>query len=72
MGGLTFSGAAVSLRAAEDEAGFLADNAGPWPTLVNEEGAQVVVGADSGVVLEWLLWNEGGNVVVRVRVRGCG
>lgn len=65
MGELTFGGTALSLRAAEDEAGFFADNAGPWPTIVNEEGAQVVVEDNSGVALEWLLWNEGGSVVVR-------
>ena len=65
MGDLEFSGTAVSLWAAEDEVGFLADTAGPWPAMVNEEGAQVVVGADSGVGLEWLLWNEGGSLVVR-------
>ena len=67
MGELTFSGAAVSLRAAEDEAGFIADNTGPWPTLVNGEGAQIVVEAATAVGLEWLLWNEGGSVVVRMR-----
>lgn len=65
MGELTFSSTAVSLWAAEDEAGFLANIVGPWPTVINEEGAQVVVGADSGVALEWLLWNEGGSLVVR-------
>lgn len=65
MGELTFSGTAVSLTTAEDEAGFLAANTGPWPALVNEEDAQVAVGENSGVALEWLLWNEGGSVVVR-------
>lgn len=67
MGDLTFSGTAVSLKAAEDEVGFFVDNSGPWPTLVNEEGAQVVVEGGAGIVLEWLLWNEGGSVVVRRR-----
>lgn len=64
-GELTFSGTAVSLRAVEDEAGFVANNVGPWPAIVNEEGAQLVVEGGSGVALEWLLWNEGGSVVVR-------
>eukprot|EP00752_Nemacystus_decipiens_P010621 g9459.t1 len=72
LGALTLNGAAVSLRTAEDEAGFLPDNAGPWPALVNAEGAQVVVGADSGVYLEWLLLNKGGSVVVRGALDSTG
>lgn len=74
VGVLSFSGATVSLGAAEDKAGLLAANAGPWPTIVNEEGAQVVFEEDSGVNLEWLLWNEGGSVAVRGwvdRKRAC-
>ncbi|CAN0376988.1 unnamed protein product, partial [Ectocarpus sp. 12 AP-2014] len=63
MGTLTFSGA-ILLEAAEDGEGFLADNAGAWPAVVNEEGAEVVFEAGSEVDLEWLLWNEGGSVVV--------
>lgn len=63
-GTLTFSGA-ILLEAAEDGEGFLADNAGAWPAVVNEEGAEVVFEAGSAVDLEWLLWNEGGSVVVR-------
>ncbi|CAN0486179.1 unnamed protein product, partial [Ectocarpus sp. 12 AP-2014] len=62
-GTLTFSGA-ILLEAAEDGEGFLADDAGAWPAVVNEEGAEVVFEAGSEVDLEWLLWNEGGSVVV--------
>lgn len=69
-GTLTFSGA-ILLEAAEDGEGFLADNAGAWPAVVNEEGAEVVFEAGSEVDLEWLLWNEGGSVVVRGSVQSC-
>lgn len=69
MGALTFGGT-VSLRAAADEAGFFPENAGAWPAVVNEGGAQVLVEGGSGVALEWLFQNEGGSMVVRERGGG--
>lgn len=63
-GTLTFSGAGVSFGATADGVGFLKDNPGAWPVVVNEEGAEVVIEAGSEVALEWLLWNQGGQVSV--------
>lgn len=68
MGALSFTGV-VSLGAAADEAGFLDDNAGAWPVVVNGEGAEVVIEADAELALEWLLWNKGGHVLVSTRAR---
>ncbi|CBJ49166.1 hypothetical protein Esi_0207_0025 [Ectocarpus siliculosus] len=70
-GTLTFSGT-ILLEAAEDGEGFLADNAGAWPAVVNEEGGEVVFEAGSEVDLEWLLWNEGGSVVVEGELDSTG
>lgn len=64
MGALSFTGT-VSLEAAADSAGFVEDGAGgAWPTVVHEEGGVLEVEAGSEVAMDWLLWNEGGQVLV--------
>lgn len=63
MGTLTFAGT-VSLAAAADAAGFLDSHVGAWPAVVNERGAEVVCQASSEVAMEWLLWNQGGEMLV--------
>ncbi|CAM9787351.1 unnamed protein product, partial [Hapterophycus canaliculatus] len=62
MGALSFS--AASLIATHDSSGILEGNAGAWPTIFNGDGAEMVFAAGSEVHLEWLLWNEGGSMVV--------
>lgn len=61
-GELTFAGA-VSFEVAPDGAGFLGDNAGAWPVVINEDGADVILETESDVHLEWLFWNAGGVLV---------
>lgn len=67
MGTLTFTGT-LSLAAAADVAGFLDSHLGAWPLVVNEGGAEVVCEADSEVAMEWLLWNQGGEMLVGGRL----
>lgn len=63
MGSLNFTGA-VSLSVAADVAGFLDSHSGAWPAVVNAAGAEVVCEVDSEVAMEWLLWNQGGELLV--------
>ncbi|CAM9742517.1 unnamed protein product, partial [Scytosiphon promiscuus] len=70
MGTLFFSTAI--LRATHDSAGVLEDNAGAWPILINKEGAEILFAAGSEVDLEWLLWNEGGSMVVEGELHCTG
>lgn len=67
-GTLTFSGT-VSFETASDGEGFLEDNARAWPAVLNEVGGEIMVESGTTVLLEWLLWNEGGDVLVSMK--GC-
>lgn len=70
-GTLTFTGS-VSLAATEDVDGFVAnttvDGTGVlWPLLLNDEGGELIVEESAEVALEWLLWNQGGDISVGSR-----
>lgn len=66
-GTLTFSGTVVTFEAASDEEGFVEDTARAWPVVLNDLGGEIVIESGARVLLEWLLWNEGGDVLVSMR-----
>lgn len=74
-GTLTFTGS-VSMVATEDTDGFVASTAVDgmdviWPVLLNDEGGELIVDDGAEVALEWLLWNQGGDILVGSCGRFC-
>lgn len=60
---LMFSGS-VNLSASWDSEGFARRSAQARPLLLNQGTGSILIEEDSSVGVQWLLWNEGGQVSV--------